>query len=462
MAATSIHSINTTLVRALAYISNEGKTEDGTLIRCFGCRRDPDLAAKDFESTSRAIGTGRGKIVAQHMIISFKPNEITPEKAMMFGQRLCSEYLKDQYQYMLAVHTDRKHIHCHIVFNNTNMENGKSFKTLSDRKSDPDWLRLRKMSDDLCKEYQLSVIKSPEKNKGKSWYEWDKNRQGLSWKTQLKFAIDECIMNSNDFSELLQNIRERGIEISYNPEHKIDLKFRMKGQQKWSRSKTLGWYYETPQLKRRIEEYRAFISGQSIRHKRTSIIDTSSERFENAKGLEKWADIQNMKEASRVINILTERNISSINDIEKVSIQDFSDRVKLVNDLNDIQHEIDTLSETISNLRKYKKYKSINSEFKSQKTEKSKRKYAEKYAPELEKYKAASAFLKNLYPDGNVPSEEKLSVKKNSLIEKRNDMNERYKSLQAQIKDLDFARQTINDYLKNERKELDRKRTDLE
>lgn len=462
MAATSIHSISTTLVRALAYISNEDKTENSSLIRCFGCRRDPDLAADDFETTRNIMGTGRGKVLAQHMIISFKPNEITPEKALIFGQELCRRFLKDQYQYMLAVHTDRKHIHCHVVFNNTNMDNGKSFVTLEDKGKHKSWKTLRQISDELCKEYELSVIKNPEKSKGKSWYEWDKNRQGLSWKTQLKFAIDECVMNSSSFEELLQNIRERGIEVSYNPEHKIDLKFRMEGQQKWSRAKTLGWYYETPQLKKRIEDYRAFISGQAVRRSRTRIIDTSGERFESAKALERWADIQNMKEASRVINILTERNINNIDEIEKVSISDFGARVKLVNELNDIQHEIDTVSETISNLRKYKKYKSIHSEFKAQRTERSKKKFEEKYAPELEKYKAASAFLKNLYPDGNVPSEEKLSVKKNSLIEKRNDMNERYKSLQAQIKDLDFARQTINDYLKNEEKEQVRKRDDLE
>lgn len=461
MAATSIHSINTTLVRALAYISNEGKTGDGTLLRCFGCHRDPDKAAEDFKNVVDMVGTGRGKILAQHMIISFKPNEITPEKALLFGQRLCSEYLKDQYQYMLAVHTDRKHIHCHIVFNNTNMENGKSFKTLEDRKNDPDWLRLRTLSDELCKEYQLSVIKDAEKNKGKSWYEWDKNRQGLSWKTQLKFAIDECIMDSNNFEELLTKIRDKGIEVNYNPEHKIDLKFRMEGQQKWSRAKTLGWYYETPQLKKRIEQYQAFISGQSTKQNRAQIIDTSAEKF-NAKGLERWADIQNMKEASRVINILTERNIGSIDEIEKIAIQDFGARVKLVNDLNDIQHQIDILSETISNLRKYKKYKSINTEFKAQKSERNRKKYAEKYAPELEKYKSASAYLKNIYPDGNVPSEEKMKTQKNDMIDKRNELNEKYKTLQEKIKDLDFARQTINDYLKNEKNEQNRSRLDLE
>ena len=159
---------------------------------------------------------------------------------------------------------------------------------------------------------------------------------------------------------------------------------------------------------------------------------------------------------------MTERNIGSIDEIEKISIQDFGERVKIVNDLNDIQHQIDILSETISNLKKYKKYKSINTEFKAQKSERNRKKYAEKYAPELEKYKSASAYLKNIYPDGNVPSEEKMKTQKNDMIDKRNELNEKYKTLQEKIKDLDFARQTINDYLKNEKNEQNRSRSDLE
>lgn len=462
MATTKIHAIKTTLVRALAYISNDGKTEAGTLIRCFGCRQQPDDAADDFEKTRAAIGTGRGNVLAQHMIVSFKPNEITPEKALAFGQELCERVLKNQYQYMLAVHTDRKHIHCHIVFNNTNMDNGKTFETLENKGKHKSWETLRNESDKLCEENGLSVIKDADKNKGKSWYEWDKNRQGLSWKTQLKFAIDESIMESRSFDELLKNIRSKGIEVNYNPEHKIDLKFRMEGQQKWSRARTLGWYYETPQLRKRISEYQSFIMGQALRSGKTKIIQTSDGRFGDIKGLERWAEIQNMKEASRVINILTEQGVDSIDDIEKTAILDFGERVRLVKELNDQQHQIDAISETITNLRKYKKYKPVHNEFKAQKSERQKAKYKEKYAPELNKYKAASAYLKDLYPDGKVPSEERLSAKRNELINSRNELNEQYKSLQQKIKDLDLARKTIEEYLKNEHNEQNRHKGDLE
>ncbi len=366
---------------------------------------------------------------------------------------------------MLAVHTDKKHIHCHIVFNNVNMENGRAFTSLKDQKSKSEaWNDLRNISDEICKENGLSIVQDPNKNKGKSWYEWDKNKQGQSWKTKLKFALDECVVESENFEEFLQRVRDKGIEVSYNPEHKIDLKFRMQGQEKWSRSRTLGWYYETPQIRKRIEQYKLFKTGQSVKRQRTKIIDTSAEKFQSSKGLERWADIQNMKEASRVINILTNMGIESTSEIENKSISGFNERMNLVNELNAAQHNIDTLSDTIKNVRSFKKYKHIHDEYKAQTSDRQKKKYAEKYAPDLEKFKGSSAYLKSVYPDGKVPSEEKLTRQRNELIEKRKELNEKFKAVCGQLKDLDYARQTIEDYLKNERDGLghNKKKDDLE
>lgn len=464
MATTSIHSISTTIARALSYISNESKTNNGMLIQTYACSRNPDEAEKDFLNVRNSIGTGRGKTLAQHMIISFKPDEITPEKAYELGNELCGRLLQDQYQYMLAVHTDKKHIHCHIVFNNINMENGKTFSYLEDRGKKKSWETLRKISDEICKENGLSVIQDPDKNKGKSWYEWDKNRQGQSWKTKLKFALDECVMTSDNFEDFLRQVRDKGIEVSYNPDHKIDLKFRMQGQENWSRAKTLGWYYEIPQIKKRIENYKLFKSGQLSKRQRTKIIDTSNEKFQSSKALERWADIQNMKEASRVINILTNLGVQSTSEIEDRSVSGFNQRMNLVNELNTAQHDIDTLSDTIRNVRAFKKYKPVHDEYKAQKSDRQKKKYAEKYAPDLEKFKNASAYLKNVCPNGKVPSEEKLTHQRTELIDKRKTLNEKFKTVCDQLKDLDYARQTVEDYLKNERDELGRnkKKGDLE
>ena len=105
MATTKLFAIKATEVTALAYIANPEKTDDGRLIFTYGCSSDPAQASRDF-SAVRAGGTGLNTVLSQHFIQSFKPGEITPERALEVGKELCEKFLKGEYQYFLAVHTD--------------------------------------------------------------------------------------------------------------------------------------------------------------------------------------------------------------------------------------------------------------------------------------------------------------------------------------------------------------------
>ncbi len=202
------------------------------------------------------------------MIISFKPEEITSERAMRVAEELCHRLLQEQYQYVLAVHEDHAHIHAHVVFNNTNMITGKTFETEHNqgRKSERAWAEVRRIADEICRENYLSVIDHPERSKGKSHWEWDMSRQGLSWKDLLKYAIDQVVKDSDDFEEFLQKCAAHGILVEYNPDHKIDLKFMLAEQKehnpraKMTRAKTLGWFYETEQIKGRIAQYKGVMA----------------------------------------------------------------------------------------------------------------------------------------------------------------------------------------------------------
>lgn len=85
-------------------------------------------SGEDFRAV-RATVTGRTKILAYHIIQSFVHDKVTPEQAMQIGEELCDRYFKGDYQYMLAVHNDKEHLYCHIIFNNTNLYNVLSFTT---------------------------------------------------------------------------------------------------------------------------------------------------------------------------------------------------------------------------------------------------------------------------------------------------------------------------------------------
>ena len=139
---------------------------------------------------------------------------------MEVADELCHRLLKEQYQYVLAVHEDHQHIHAHIVFNNTNFVTGKTFETEHNqgKKSERAWAELRTVSDEICKEHHLSVIQHPEQTKGKSHFEWDMNRQGLSWKARLKYAIDQVIMESENFEDFLKKCTDFGVLVDYNPD----------------------------------------------------------------------------------------------------------------------------------------------------------------------------------------------------------------------------------------------------
>ncbi len=69
------------------------------------------------------------------------------------------------------------------------------------------WTKLRQVSDDLCRKYGLSIIDDPELSKGKSHWEWELDKQNLSWKSKLKQAIDEVIKVSEILKIFFKNVQ---------------------------------------------------------------------------------------------------------------------------------------------------------------------------------------------------------------------------------------------------------------
>ncbi len=202
------------------------------------------------------------------MIQSFAPGEVTPEQAMQIGEELCDRYLKGDYQYVIAVHHDKSHLHCHIIFNNTNLYNGLSFTTEHNqgRKNERAWAELREISDEICKEHGISVISEPEKGHGVSHFERDMQKEGKSWKDKLRVRIAEVMLYSRDFKDFLEKCSECGIEYVYKPSNKVKLKFRLsgKGQQKFTRADTLGADYTVERISDQIAEIQEKLSAANV------------------------------------------------------------------------------------------------------------------------------------------------------------------------------------------------------
>ena len=200
------------------------------------------------------------------MIQSFAPGEVTPEQAMQIGEELCDRYLKGDYQYVIAVHNDKDHLHCHIIFNNTNLYNGLSFTTEHNqgRKNERAWAELREISDEICKEHGISLIDP--KGKGISYLERLKQQEGKSWKEKLRNRIAEVMFYSRDFADFLRNCTASGIEYVYTPKNKYKLKFKLSGdgQQRFTRAETLGEDYTAERIAEQIAEIQEKLSTANV------------------------------------------------------------------------------------------------------------------------------------------------------------------------------------------------------
>ena len=177
MAITKIHPIKSTLNLAIDYITKSEKIDEKILVSSFKCH--PSTAHIQFMKTREDNDT-KGTVLARHLIQSFLPGEVDPIKAHEIGMELCKKILKGDYEFVLATHIDRGHIHNHIIFNNVNYKTGKYYQ--SNKKT---YHKIRYQSDELCKENNLSVIdeyyeayKRKYKTAGKSWYEYEQNKKG--------------------------------------------------------------------------------------------------------------------------------------------------------------------------------------------------------------------------------------------------------------------------------------------
>lgn len=324
---------------------------------------------------------------------------------MLIGQELCKALFNDEYQYVLTVHCDHEHIHNHVIVNNVNFYTGKTFETKHNQGKIPEraWSKLRTISDELCRKHGLSIIENPHLSKGKSHWEWELDKQNLSWKEQLKRAIDEVIKVSEDFEDFLAKCADFGILVDYNPDHKIDLKFMLSEQKernpraKFTRAKTLGYFYESQQIRRRIESYKYQMS-----HSPTArIIRTTADKFQQSQGLTNWADRENMKVASKALNEMTASN-STLEELESAAHRAFAEFMVMSTPQFELSDRIHELEKQIPAIEEYRKYKVYYKNYTSLEG-KSKKKYGENCRYELDQYHECRKKLKELFPDGIIP-----------------------------------------------------------
>ena len=327
MAYITIHPIKTTLKKAIDYICDPKKTDNQKNISTQYCL--VPTADKMFQFTKERHYSNV-KTLAFHIIQSFKRGEVTPEQAQAIGVETMKRIFGDKYEYIVATHNDTGIIHNHIIVNSVNMINGKAFSTEHDRKSYPAWKKICNITNNIAKEYGLSTAENAlhdAQSKGKSHYEWSMDKQGKSWKSQLKSIIDETIRNVDDFDGFLYRLREQNITVKYEPyktKEGMILAFKMDGQKNFIYSKSLGKYYHENTIKERIERCvkRRGMSRTERRMERILNDDGKLKKLYDVesfseRGLQEWAKDENRKIRNKTLCELHDRGFSSSYELDR-------------------------------------------------------------------------------------------------------------------------------------------------
>ena len=138
------------------YAQNPDKTQQGELVSSYEC--SPLTVDEEFMLSKRQyeLVTGRRQksdVIAYQIRQSFKPGEITAEEANKVGYELAMRFTKGKYAFIVATHTDREHIHNHIIYNSTALDSIRKFRDFL-----LSGLAVQRLSDLICLEHQLSVI----------------------------------------------------------------------------------------------------------------------------------------------------------------------------------------------------------------------------------------------------------------------------------------------------------------
>ena len=223
------------------YASDDYKTERSLFVS--GVNTTPDTAKHKMHQTKLRYGKMDG-IVAFHAIQSFKPGETTPDIAHEIGIKLAKEMWGDRFEVVIATHLNKEHLHNHFVINSVSFADGKKYYDNTEN-----YNLIKKISDRLCEEYNLSVIRNP-KSKGKHYAEWYAEKNGNpTIRGQIKDELDEIIKCSYTVQSFWTELKRRGYEVKNTGKY-IALKPTF--SEKYIRLKSLGENYSPEAIKDRI------------------------------------------------------------------------------------------------------------------------------------------------------------------------------------------------------------------
>ena len=423
--------------KAIAYILNPEKTDEKLLVSSYGCASE--TAAREFEWT-RKIAEQKGmnpvRIIARHVIQSFEIGEVTPELAHEIGKQFADEILGGKYEYVLTTHIDKDHVHNHLIFNAVDFVDYHAYKSYKRIYYD-----MREVSDRLCKENGLSVI-PPSQNKGMSYKEYTEAKRGTSWKQKLKQTIDRLVITAKDYDDFLRLMQEAGYEIKTGKY----ISFRAEGQERFTRSKTIGENYTEERIKERIAGRTPRRNRRQTVPKGISLIGDIQERIRliDSKGYEYKAKLTILKEAARTLNYLTENNLLQYADLEKKVEDVHSSYDRTGKELKGVEARLREVQPLIKNISNYQRLKPVYDAFQKAKDKPG---FKAKHEAELVIFEAARSTLLAMQGDEKLPSLKTLQAEQAQLFEEQERLYAERNRLKKEVKQIETIKSNVDTFL---------------
>ena len=304
-------TVGTAIQAIIDYVENPEKTDYGNLIASWQC--DSRVADREFllskQQYIRNTGRVRGSddVIAYHLRQSFRPGEITPEEANRLGCELARRFTKGNHAYIVCTHIDKAHVHNHIIWNSTSLDEQRKFRNFwgSTR-------AVRRLNDTICVENGYSIVDDP-KGKGQTYDKWLGNQKQPSHRERICYAIDEALAQKpQSFEALLALLQQSGYQIKGGKVPSL----LGEGQKRFIRMDTLGAGY-TP------DNLRAIIDGTKVHTpKKKRVMNTQTipsgsllidiqAKLQEGKGAgyARWAKNFNLKQLSQTLIYLEKNNL---------------------------------------------------------------------------------------------------------------------------------------------------------
>ena len=424
------------------YGQNPDKTEGGELISSYGCDHMTADAEFLLSKAKYKAATGREQrrdadVLCYQIRQSFKPGEITPEEANRIGYETAMRWTKGKYQFFVCTHIDKEHIHNHIYYNSTAYDRSRKFRNFIGSS-----FALRRLSDRVCLEHDLSVIANPKlHSKGRYLHygQWLGENQKLSQKEQIRFAIDTALTERpEDFADFLRRMETAGIQVRRGRGGVIS--FLVPGQQRAARfrASTLGDGYGPEDVQAVIDgkaPTRTATARKAPAPRRVNLLIDIQERMRQGKGpaYERWAKVYNLKQMAAALQYLKEHQLFEYDDLAAKTDAATERFHTLAGVIQQTEAELSRVSDLMAAVVQYAKTRPA---FDGYKAAKYSRKYLAEHEAELADYRAAKATMAELLGGEKLPKMDVLKEKRRQLAARKKALYLEYRKAQQDMREL--------------------------